>query len=92
MAVEHVQREDAGHYTLFARTKGNDVIRKDVQLIVEDRSMGDDPPIFLRRLVDLQIRVGSSTRLIAEIRSSTDVKVSDVGINISSVGLCKYIV
>ncbi|TMW52505.1 hypothetical protein DOY81_002406, partial [Sarcophaga bullata] len=76
LAVEHVQREDAGHYTLFARTKGNDVIRKDVQLIVEDRSTGDDPPIFLRRLVDLQVRVGSSTRLIAEIRSSTDVKLT----------------
>ncbi|XP_065370323.1 titin isoform X6 [Calliphora vicina] len=76
LAVEHVQREDAGHYTLFARTKGNDVIRKDVQLIVEDRSTGDDPPIFLRRLVDLQVRVGASSRLITEISSSTDVKIT----------------
>lgn len=75
LAVEHVQREDAGHYTLFAKTKSNDVIRKDVQLIVEDRSTGEDPPKFARRLKDLQVRVGSSTRLITEIRSSTDVKV-----------------
>ncbi|KNC30842.1 hypothetical protein FF38_01558, partial [Lucilia cuprina] len=76
LAVEHVQREDAGHYTLFAKTKSNDVIRKDVQLIVEDRSTGDDPPVFLRRLLDLQVRVGSSTRLITEIRSSSDVKLT----------------
>ncbi|XP_037942017.1 uncharacterized protein LOC119674931, partial [Teleopsis dalmanni] len=76
LAVEHVQRDDAGHYTLFARTKGNDVIRKDVELIVEDRSAGDDPPIFLRRLIDLSVKVGTRTRLLAEIRSSTDVKLT----------------
>lgn len=89
LAVEHVQREDAGHYTLFARTKSNDVIRKDVQLIVEDRSTGDDPPIFLRRLVDLQVRVGSSSRLITEIRSSTDVKVCILMINECPVYPCR---
>ncbi|XP_039953222.1 LOW QUALITY PROTEIN: uncharacterized protein LOC120770115 [Bactrocera tryoni] len=76
LAVEHVQREDAGHYTLIARTKGNDVIRKDVELIVEDRSTGEDPPVFLRRLVDLSVKVGTRTRLLVEIRSSTDVKLT----------------
>lgn len=75
LAVEHVQREDAGHYTLFARTKSNDVIRKNVELIVEDRSTGEDPPVFLRRLVDLSVKVGTRTRLLTEIRSSTELKV-----------------
>lgn len=76
MAVEHVQRDDAGHYTLFARTKNNDVIRKDVELIVEDRSTGEDPPIFVRRLPDLSVKVGTRTRLLVEVRSATDCKVS----------------
>ncbi|XP_036344753.1 LOW QUALITY PROTEIN: titin-like, partial [Rhagoletis pomonella] len=76
LAVEHVQREDAGHYTLIARTKGNNVIRKDVELIVDDRSTGEDPPIFLRRLVDLSVKVGTRTRLLVEIRSSTELKLT----------------
>uniref|UniRef100_A0A1A9W2E7 Ig-like domain-containing protein n=1 Tax=Glossina brevipalpis TaxID=37001 RepID=A0A1A9W2E7_9MUSC len=76
LAIEHVTTEDAGHYTLFARTKGNDVIRKDVELVLEDKSTGDDPPIFLRRLVDLSVKVGTRTRLLVEIRSSTDMKLT----------------
>uniref|UniRef100_A0A1B0BT08 Ig-like domain-containing protein n=1 Tax=Glossina palpalis gambiensis TaxID=67801 RepID=A0A1B0BT08_9MUSC len=76
LAIEHVTTEDAGHYTLCARTKGNDVIRKDVELVIEDKSTGDDPPIFLRRLVDLSVKVGTRTRLLVEIRSSTDVKLT----------------
>ncbi|EDW77112.2 uncharacterized protein Dwil_GK22102 [Drosophila willistoni] len=76
LAVEHVQREDAGHYTLIARTKSNDVVRRHVELIVEDRSMGEDPPVFVRRLVDLSVKVGTRTRLLTEIRSSTDLKLT----------------
>ncbi|XP_026836015.1 muscle M-line assembly protein unc-89 [Drosophila erecta] len=76
LAVEHVQREDAGHYTLFARTKSKDVVRRHVELIVEDRSTGDDPPVFLRRLPDLSVKVGTRTRLLTEIRSSTDLKLT----------------
>ncbi|XP_032585612.2 titin isoform X6 [Drosophila mojavensis] len=76
LAVEHVQREDAGHYTLFARTKGSEVARRHVELIVEDRSTGEDPPVFLRRLVDLSVKVGTRTRLLTEIRSSTDLKLT----------------
>ncbi|XP_034477235.1 muscle M-line assembly protein unc-89-like [Drosophila innubila] len=76
LAVEHVQREDAGHYTLIARTKSNDVVRKHIELIVEDRSTGEDPPVFLRRLVDLSVKVGTRTRLLTEIRSSTDLKLT----------------
>lgn len=76
MAIDHVQREDAGVYTLYARTKNGETARRDIELIVEDRSSGEDPPIFLRRLSDLSVKVGTRTRLLVEIRSSTDVKVS----------------
>uniref|UniRef100_A0A1I8P0I4 Ig-like domain-containing protein n=1 Tax=Stomoxys calcitrans TaxID=35570 RepID=A0A1I8P0I4_STOCA len=76
LAVEHVQREDAGHYTLIARTKANDVIRKNIELVVEDRSAGEDPPVFARRLMDLSVKVGTRTRFLLEIRSSTEVKLT----------------
>lgn len=36
----------------------------------------DDAPIFLRRLNDLAVKVGTRTRFLVEIRSSSDVKVS----------------
>lgn len=76
-----MQREDAGHYTLFAKAKTGTITRKDIELIVdekmfEDRSSGDDPPTFVRRLTDLSVKVGTRTRLLVEIRSnSSQVKV-----------------
>lgn len=76
LALEHVQREDSGHYTLFAKTKMGTITRKDIELVVEDRSSGDDPPTFLRRLSDLSVKVGTRTRLLVEIRSSSSVKVT----------------
>lgn len=75
LTLDHVQIEDAGHYTLYARTKNGEIAKKEMELIVEDRSSGDDPPIFNRRLTDLSVKVGTRTRLLVEIRSSTDVKV-----------------
>lgn len=78
LAIDHVQREDAGVYTLYARTKTGQTARRDIELIVEDRSSGEDPPIFLRRLSDLSVKVGTRTRLLVEIRSSTDVKVGRI--------------
>lgn len=76
LALDHVQREDSGHYTLFAKTKMGTITRKDIELVVEDRSSGDDPPTFLRRLSDLSVKVGTRTRLLVEIRSSSSVKVT----------------
>lgn len=75
LALDHVQREDTGHYTLFAKTKTGKISRKDIELVVEDRSSGDDPPTFVRRLTDLSVKVGTRTRLLVEIRSSSPVKV-----------------
>lgn len=74
--MDHVQRDDAGHYTLYARTKTGEVAKKDIELIVEDRSSGEDPPIFIRRLGDLSVKVGTRTRLVVEIQSATDIKVN----------------
>lgn len=76
-----MQREDAGHYTLFGKAKTGKITRKDIELVVEekmieDTSTGDDPPTFVRRLTDLSVKVGTRTRLLVEIRSSSQVKVS----------------
>ena len=76
LALQHVQREDAGHYTLFAKTATGEFAKKEIELYVDDRSVGDDPPVFIRRLSDLSVKVGTRTRLLVEIRSSTDVKVT----------------
>lgn len=84
LALDHVQREDAGHYTLFAKTKTGKTSRKDVELVVEDRSSGDDPPTFVRRLTDLSVKVGTRTRLLVEIRSSSQNKVMPYIQNINS--------
>lgn len=73
--MEHVQSDDAGHYTLFAKTADGKTSRKDIEMVVEDRSSGDDPPTFLRRLSDLSVKVGTRTRLLVEIRSSSNIKV-----------------
>lgn len=76
LALDHVQREDTGHYTLFAKAKTGKITRKDIEVVVEDRSSGDDPPTIVRRLTDLSVKVGTRTRLLVEIRSSSQVKVS----------------
>lgn len=75
LALDHVQKEDAGHYTLFAKTQQGKISRKEIEMVVEDRSSGDDPPMFLRRLTDLSVKVGTRTRLLVEIRSSSATKV-----------------
>lgn len=77
LALEHVQKEDAGKYTLYAQNKQGKMLgRSDIDLVVEDRSVGEDPPVFLRRLGDTSVKVGTRTRLLAEIRSSSDLKVT----------------
>lgn len=76
LAIQHVQSEDAGHYTLYAKTGSGEASQKDIQLEVEDHSFGDNPPAFIRRLNDLSVKVGTRTRLLVEIRSATDVRVT----------------
>lgn len=78
LSVERVQRDDGGLYTLLARTSANQLISREVELIVADQSVGEDPPQFLRRLSDLSIKVGTRARLLVEVLSSTNVKVGEV--------------
>lgn len=78
LALESVQREDAGMYTVTA-TSGHGSAARDMELRIGDHrtaSGGDDePPAFLRRLNDLSVKVGTRTRFLVEIRSSTELLV-----------------
>ncbi|GBP02598.1 hypothetical protein EVAR_69114_1 [Eumeta japonica] len=51
---------------------GSDTAR--VTLEVDEPPTGDDPPTFLRRLQDLTVKVGTRTRFLVEITSSTECK------------------
>lgn len=70
--LHHVTRNDVGHYTLTAKNSAGEA-RRSFQIKVEDA--GSDVPVFLRRLSDLAVKVGTRTRFLVEIRSSSEVKV-----------------
>lgn len=69
-----MQHQDAGH-TLKTDKQMSKMAKKDVELIADDRAIGDDPPAFVRRLSDLSVKVGTRTRLLVEIRTPLPVKV-----------------
>jgi hypothetical protein len=71
--LHHVTRDDVGHYTLTAKNSVGEA-RRAFQIKVEDA--GSDVPVFLRRLSDLAVKVGTRTRFLVEIRSSSEVRVS----------------
>jgi hypothetical protein len=71
--LHHVTRDDVGHYTVTAKNSAGEA-RRAFQIKVEDA--GADGPVFLRRLSDLAVKVGTRTRFLVEIRSSSEVKVS----------------
>ncbi|CAG9839544.1 unnamed protein product [Diabrotica balteata] len=71
LALDNVHRDDAGLYTVTARSPLGSVSR-DVELRVGVYEDGDEPPAFLRRLNDLSVKVGTRTRFLVEIRSSSE--------------------
>lgn len=71
--LHHVTRDDVGHYSLTAKNSAGEA-RRAIEIKVEDAT--SDVPVFLRRLSDLAVKVGTRTRFLVEIRSSSEVKVS----------------
>lgn len=53
---------------------GSDTARVRLE-VTEEAASGEDPPTFLRRLQDLTVKVGTRTRFLVEIVSSTECKV-----------------
>lgn len=72
--LEGITRNDEGEYTVTAKNIAGES-RSAVQLRVKDDFEDDETPIFLRRLNDLSVKVGTRTRFLVEIRSSSDLKV-----------------
>ncbi|CAG5081177.1 Protein of unknown function [Cotesia congregata] len=87
LTLKQSQKDDTGHYSLVAKklttnySDSNDIsiegVRKKIRMNIRDAS--DDPeegepPIFVRRLTDLAVKVGTRTRFLVEIRSSSSPK------------------
>ncbi|CAG5003249.1 unnamed protein product [Parnassius apollo] len=77
LTVSAAQTGDSGIYTLQAsNAAGKDSHRLRLEVSAEETPSGDDPPTFLRRLQDLTVKVGTRTRFLVEIVSSTECKVT----------------
>lgn len=80
LTLKQSQKDDTGHYALVATRVGQGFEKgssKKIHLSVDEAiSEEGDPPIFLRRLTDLAVKVGTRTRFLVEIRSSTTPKVT----------------
>ncbi|XP_073957384.1 uncharacterized protein isoform X8 [Choristoneura fumiferana] len=76
LTVTSSRASDGGVYTLQAsNAAGSDTARVRLE-IAEEAASGEDPPTFLRRLQDLTVKVGTRTRFLVEIVSSTECKVT----------------
>ncbi|KAL6255447.1 hypothetical protein P5V15_013782 [Pogonomyrmex californicus] len=79
LALNQSRKTDAGYYSLIATRLGqenNKGALKKIHLSISETSYEEgDPPVFLRRLSDLAVKVGTRTRFLIEIRSSTSLKV-----------------
>lgn len=73
LTVRNATVEDSGRYSLTAQ---NDAGHARSDLLLEVRTRPGDVPVFLRRLNDLAVKVGTRTRFLVEIRSPTQVKVN----------------
>ncbi|XP_043286606.1 titin homolog isoform X2 [Venturia canescens] len=88
LTLKQSQKEDSGHYALVAKklssglslpSDGSLESKHRICLSIQDpKSLIEEgePPIFLRRLSDLAVKVGTRTRFLVEIRSSTSPKVT----------------
>lgn len=79
LALKQSRKNDTGYYSLVATRLGQENSKgaaKKIHLSVSEQSYEDgEPPIFLRRLSDLAVKVGTRTRFLVEIRSSSTLKV-----------------
>lgn len=73
--IRGLTRDDEGEYTVTAKNLAGES-QSAVQLRINDNSEDDETPIFLRKLNDLSVKVGTRTRFLVEIRSSSDLKVN----------------
>ncbi|XP_046976837.1 titin-like isoform X2 [Vanessa cardui] len=77
LTITAARTGDSGVYTLQAsNAAGKDSTRVRLEVSPDEMPTGDDPPTFLRRLQDLTVKVGTRTRFLVEIVSSTECRVT----------------
>ncbi|XP_023937954.2 uncharacterized protein LOC112045836 isoform X2 [Bicyclus anynana] len=77
LTISAARTGDTGVYTLQAsNAAGKDTTRVRLEVSPDEKPTGDDPPTFLRRLQDLTVKVGTRTRFLVEIVSSTECRVT----------------
>ncbi|XP_026825970.1 uncharacterized protein LOC105284959 isoform X2 [Ooceraea biroi] len=80
LALKQSQKNDTGYYSLVATRVGQENGKgalKKIHLSVSETSYEEgEPPVFLRRLSDLAVKVGTRTRFLVEIRSPTTLKIA----------------
>lgn len=89
LTLKQSQKDDTGQYALVATRIGQPFEKgstRRIHLRVDEPSYEEgEPPIFLRRLTDLAVKVGTRTRFLVEIRSSTNPKVGRLRLTFSRV-------
>lgn len=83
LTLQHANRDDAGHYALMAKrmtsheNESERLFTRRIHMSIDEPSFTEDgdPPLFVRRLTDLTVKVGTRTRFLVEIKSATDPKV-----------------
>lgn len=81
LTLKETKQDDAGHYSLVAKKisqNGNQSkFARRIHLRVDESSGFDegDLPIFVRRLSDQSVKVGTRTRFLVEIQSTATPKV-----------------
>ncbi|XP_039306923.1 titin isoform X3 [Solenopsis invicta] len=80
LALKQSRKNDTGYYSLVAtrlEQENDKGALKKIHLSISERSYEEgDPPVFLRRLSDLEVKVGTRTRFLVEIQSSTTLKIT----------------
>ncbi|CAH2103687.1 unnamed protein product [Euphydryas editha] len=77
LTITAARTADSGVYTLQAsNAAGKDTTRVRLEVSPDETPTGEDPPNFLRRLQDLTVKVGTRTRFLVEIVSSTECRVT----------------
>ncbi|XP_047544107.1 muscle M-line assembly protein unc-89-like isoform X2 [Vanessa atalanta] len=77
LTITAARTGDSGVYTLQAsNAAGKDTTRVRLEVSPDEMPTGEDPPTFLRRLQDLTVKVGTRTRFLVEIVSSTECRVT----------------
>lgn len=77
LTLDDVQKCDAGTYTVSVKSPMGTTSR-DIELRIAVEGDQDDTPVFLRRLNDLSVKVGTKTRFLVELYSVTQLSVRQI--------------